>query len=237
MIGPQTRPEEDHEKKLAELNNVPLFMTSVDMNGDEPNDALEALRALAYEGTPDGSPNPFLNSPIDTFPEVATNFKQQGNDYYKGKRFKEASNFYTQAIDAKPDSKPLLESLFANRAACNLELSEIFIDCSVLSAEYWSENYGRVLQDCAAILGDLNPKSLKALFRSASALLSLEKATETIDCCDRGLALDPSNEQLKSIREKAMVLKDKADAKDREKREREFKGKKLRMALKVNASM
>lgn len=56
--------------------------------------------------------------------DVAGGFKQQGNDYFRGKRFREALGFYTRAIDVKPDDKTLLESLFLNRAACHLELRE-----------------------------------------------------------------------------------------------------------------
>ena len=55
---------------------------------------------------------------------MAQNFKEQGNDYYKGKRYREALGFYTQGIDAKPTDKALLEALLCNRAACNLELRE-----------------------------------------------------------------------------------------------------------------
>ena len=57
--------------------------------------------------------------------EIAQNFKEQGNDYFKGKRYREAFGFYSQGIEAKPTDKTLLEALLCNRAACNLELSEI----------------------------------------------------------------------------------------------------------------
>ncbi len=69
--------------------------------------ALDALQSLAFDGSPD---------------EVAANFKQQANDYFRARRFREALGFYTQAIDANPQDKALLETLHANRAACHLEL-------------------------------------------------------------------------------------------------------------------
>lgn len=56
--------------------------------------------------------------------EIAQNFKEQGNDYFKGKRYREAVDFYTQGIDAKPTDQTLLDALLCNRAACNLELRE-----------------------------------------------------------------------------------------------------------------
>lgn len=64
--------------------------------------------------------------------EIAQNFKEQGNEYYKGKRYREAMGFYTQGIDAKPEDQKLLEQLLCNRAACNLELSEnLYHPCSM----------------------------------------------------------------------------------------------------------
>lgn len=57
------------------------------------------------------------------FQEVAQNFKEQGNEYFKGKRYREALGFYTQGVDAKPTNVVLEEGLLCNRAACNLELS------------------------------------------------------------------------------------------------------------------
>ena len=60
---------------------------------------------------------------LNILSEVAQNFKEQGNDYFKGKRYREAMGFYTQGIDVKPEDLTLLEALLCNRAACNLELS------------------------------------------------------------------------------------------------------------------
>lgn len=57
-------------------------------------------------------------------PEIAQNFKEQGNEYFKGKRYREALGFYTQGVDAKPTDPVILEALLCNRAACNLELRE-----------------------------------------------------------------------------------------------------------------
>jgi tetratricopeptide (TPR) repeat protein len=54
--------------------------------------------------------------------EIAQTFKEQGNEYFKGKRYREALGFYTQGIDAKPDDAQLKDALLLNRATCNLEL-------------------------------------------------------------------------------------------------------------------
>ncbi|KAK6606237.1 TPR repeat protein [Botrytis cinerea] len=64
---------------LASLNSTPLFMTEL-----EENDELEAFKALAYEGTP---------------LEIASNFKEQGNDSFKEKRLADAKEFYTKGVN------------------------------------------------------------------------------------------------------------------------------------------
>lgn len=61
------------------------------------------------------------------FEEIAQNFKEQGNDYFKGARYRDALGFYTQGIDAKPTDLVILEALLCNRAACNLKLGESWV--------------------------------------------------------------------------------------------------------------
>ena len=53
--------------------------------------------------------------------ERAENFKNQGNEQFKGKQYREAATFYGQGIEAGPTNPVLLEALLCNRAACNLE--------------------------------------------------------------------------------------------------------------------
>ncbi|KAI9000943.1 40S ribosomal protein S7 [Trametes punicea] len=191
------------EQKLAEFDSVPLFMKSLP---EDPADdvAISALQSLAYEGSPD---------------EIAQNFKEQGNDYFKGKRYREALGFYTQGVDAKPTDPTLLEALLCNRAACNLEL----------------QNYGSVLRDCSKAIG-INPKSSKAYYRSALALIALERYDEALDCCDRCLQFDKDNKAVQATREKAARLKDAKDRRERERQERirqqQLKQARLRAAYK-----
>ena len=87
------------------------------------------MRALQYEGTP---------------LENAQNFKEQGNDMVKAKRWKDGQEFYSKAIlvlhksrldrkgqmpedgDQKSEmfkETKLEETCLVNRALCNLELS------------------------------------------------------------------------------------------------------------------
>lgn len=114
------------EEALSDLSKTPLFMTSLADAGSEENVALEALKALAYEGTKS---------------EAAQNFKEQGNECVQEKKWSDAKEFYTKGIavihdkdearwDQPKDNTEeqklrvlLDEQLHANRARCNLELS------------------------------------------------------------------------------------------------------------------
>jgi hypothetical protein len=96
------------EAFLQEMSRHPLFMqTLVDPTDPRENPELEALQALAYEGTPT---------------EIATNFKDQGNEAFREKRFRDALEFYTKGIWAKSGDEELDRTLCLNRAAANLEL-------------------------------------------------------------------------------------------------------------------
>ncbi|KAF8639925.1 hypothetical protein AX17_001175 [Amanita inopinata Kibby_2008] len=197
--GPQPLSDDAIAQKLAEFDSMPLFMKS--LPSEESDDvALAALQSLAHEGTPD---------------EVAQNFKDQGNDYFKGKRYREALGFYTQGIDAKPTDPVLQEALLCNRAVCNLEL----------------KNYGSVLRDCSKALV-VNPKSSKAYYRSALALLALERLDETLDCCSRCLLYDMDNKSMKSVRERAIKAKGEKEEKERQHQERIRKEKDAERQLK-----
>lgn len=135
--GLQKAKQTTTDELLAEMNRVPLFMTALDESngaGGE-NVELEAMKALAYEGTR---------------AEIAGNFRQQGNDMAKEKRWFDAREFYTKALAAlKAPLKPqdaeegpadydvaevdeqaeikkerkIEEACYSNRALCNFEMS------------------------------------------------------------------------------------------------------------------
>src|SRR5271169_1174526 len=106
---------------LADLNSVsrdvffeqmerhPLFMHNLDQS-DTENVELEALKALAYEGTP---------------LEIAKNFKEQGNEAFRERRYRDALGFYSNGISAESGDVELERTLLLNRAAANLELSMV----------------------------------------------------------------------------------------------------------------
>ena len=149
------------------------------------NVQIEALKALQYDGTP---------------LENASNFKEQGNEMVGLKRWKDAKEFYSKGIAALDDSRSsasssseerqMLESCFANRALCHLQL----------------QNYRSVTSDCAATLR-LNPKNLKAYYRSAMALLALNNVEQAINACMHGLSIDTSNQSLTHVMDEATKRK------------------------------
>lgn len=177
--------------------------------------------------------------------EIAANFKEQGNEYFKGRRFREALGFYTQGIDAKPGDGALAEALLCNRAACNLELrtspSHPFtgaMPCSRKRRRH-TDNFASTLRDCASAIR-LNARCAKAYYRSAQALLALERADEAFDACERCLAFDAANAGVRALRDKAVRMRDEKERRAREKEEmRKMKveeERRMKMALAVRFS-
>ena len=204
---------------LKEMSRLPLFMTTLDETDGEGGDnmALEALKALAYEGTR---------------AEIAENFRQQGNDCARAKQWTDAKEFYSKAIAAlkappahtDPEDRPrvidvevdeeeeakkekeITEACYINRALCNLE----------------KQNYRSCIQDCASALR-LNPSNVKALYRSGQACLALDKLLEASDACSRALELDLSNASLTALSIKISTRQAQLDAIAKTRQERKEK--------------
>ncbi|KIY45880.1 TPR-like protein [Fistulina hepatica ATCC 64428] len=195
-------PQPRNDLDLSSFDNIPLFMKSLptDIDSDAPGGvALEALQSLVHEGPPD---------------EIAENFKEQGNEYFKSKRYRDAMSFYTQGIDAKPTDITLLEALLCNRAACNLEL----------------QNYGSVLKDTAQVLS-VNPCSQKAHYRATLALERLRRFDDALDCCNHLLKIDANNTVGQSALQRLRRAKVEQEREERIKREAIEKKRRLRSAL------
>ena len=99
------------------------------------------------------------------------------------------------------------------------------------------ENYRSTLQDTASVLR-MNPTSLKAFYRSASALFSLgnKNLDLALDACKRGLAIDSKEPSLLLLREKisaALAESKEKSQKNMERRRREMaENQTLQLALK-----
>lgn len=68
------------------------------------------------------------------------------------------------------------------------------------------ENYRACNLDCAATLR-LNPRNIKAWYRSASACYALDKMLDAEDACSRGLEVDAKNAPLKALASKIQARK------------------------------
>lgn len=160
---------------------------------EDDNEHLEALQALAYEGTP---------------LENATDFKESGNEAFRERRWADAREHYGKGVavvageekrraegrpprenDARGDDpaevaaqRAVLEALHVNRAACHLEL----------------RNFRSCWLDCNAALR-LNSRNLKAWYRASRALLAVGRTDEADEACSAGLAVDPDNGPLRGV--------------------------------------
>lgn len=185
--------EKTTEDVLKEINRLPFFMTELDeTDGDGgENTNLEALRSLVYDGEPD---------------EVATNFKNQGNDCFKTKRYQDAVQFYTKGIDVDCGVDSINSALFVNRAACNLEL----------------KNYRRCIEDCKKVLL-IDEKNVKACYRAGKAFFAVERYDESTQILQFGLTIDPENkplkDTLKQVENKVAQIQQVKERKEREAQE------------------
>ncbi|KAF8761786.1 Tetratricopeptide repeats protein [Rhizoctonia solani] len=182
---------------LSTFDTTPLFMreAAVGTDRDAPEDdqnTLAALQSLIHEGDPE---------------EVASNFKDQGNGYFKARRFREAMGFYTQGVEAltiqsidgspktvevQEKDRSLYNALLLNRAAANLELGFI---------------------------------------QSCQGLVKLRRYEEALDACDRCLSFDPDNGGVTSIQVIAQKELNVEVNKARQKAEAEEKEKAKKAAL------
>ncbi|KAG7195748.1 uncharacterized protein KQ657_002131 [Scheffersomyces spartinae] len=179
---------------MDELNRLPFFMTSLDeTDGDGGENAeLEALRSLAYDGEPD---------------EIATNFKNQGNDCFKAKQYKNAIEYYTKGLDVACEVEEINKALLLNRAACNLEL----------------RNYRRCIEDCKKVLMT-DDKNVKACYRLGKAFFAVERLPEAKEILQYGLLVEDDNQPMKEllakIIEREQVIQQKQLQKEAQERER-----------------
>lgn len=189
---------------MNELNRLPFFMTALDeTDGKEgTNIELEALRSLAYEGEPD---------------EIATNFKNQGNDRFKAKDYQNAIAYYTKGLDIECNDDKVNVALLINRAACNLEL----------------KNYRRCIDDCKKALG-IDEKNSKACYRAGKALFKTGHLEEARQVLQYGLSFDANNASIKQTLDE-VVAKETQIKEAKEKKERDAKLAEMKKSILDNS--
>lgn len=99
------------------------------------------------------------------------------------------------------------------------------------------------MNDCASSIRH-NPANIKAYYRSCRALFALDNVDDGIDCCNKGLAIDPQNEDLKSelqrLQQKKVVLIItifQVFLKDMQKRRQKEAGEKIKQELAVKNAL
>lgn len=153
------------EEIAQELKSLPFFMTEAP-DGEE-NVHLEALRAMAYEGEPH---------------EIAQNFRTRGNECFKQRKFQDAIDYYTQALDQHCGHADIDAAVLGNRSQAQLEL----------------RNYRKAAVDSASVL-ELDPANAKAWYRSARALFSVDKPEEAAMCIAQGLSVVKDGKQREAL--------------------------------------
>ncbi|KAK7880752.1 hypothetical protein WMY93_032613 [Mugilogobius chulae] len=178
-----------------EMDRIPLFMKEVpDVIDPEKYPELTALQTMIHDE--DRTPE-----------EKAEDLKNEGNSYFKKKKYKQALISYTAALVVKCDSVDLNTVIYSNRAA----------------AHFYLGNMRSALKD-ATIAKKLKPDHLKALIRGAQCCIELKNFAEALKWCDEGLKLHPTDKKLQELRASADKHK---RAADRDARKAKLKEKKL----------
>ena len=89
-----------------------------------------------------------------------------------------------------------------------------------------------MLKDCSKAIA-LNPHSAKAHYRSAMALVALERFDEALDCCDRCLQFDADNKGVQGVRARTLDRKAAIEKKEQTRLERIRKEQEAEMKLKI----
>lgn len=105
---------------IQELEQIPLFMTQTPHPSViDSSPGLTALQQIKYEETtPHGIGNLIIYIAMICAPlGRATVLKDEGNEMFKIKRYREAINLYSQALNETHTDQQLIAVLYCNRSA------------------------------------------------------------------------------------------------------------------------
>lgn len=135
----------DEKRWREQMEEHPLLMTKSPDNPNEIPPLVEAMRELKY------------SEDCNTFEELAKQYKLDGNENYKQKKFLDAIASYTKGINylvkELDETAELKSILYSNRAACHVML----------------KNYQKAIDDCKQALR-INPKNDRARQRFEESL-------------------------------------------------------------------
>lgn len=110
---------------------------------------------------------------------MAASLKAKGNTVYQHRKFAQAAELYTQAIEVSPKPEPVF---YSNRAACKCSAIHIKLAIYLEVAGYVNMSppkHDLVVADCDAAL-ELDSNYVKALNRRAGALEQLKRYPESL---------------------------------------------------------
>ncbi|XP_041087026.1 tetratricopeptide repeat protein 4 isoform X1 [Polyodon spathula] len=161
-----------------EFEKVPMFMKKApEVIDPVKNPELACLQSIIFSD----------DTPLE---EQATTYKNEGNDYFKEKKYKQAIASYSEGLKKKCGDTELNAVLHTNRAAAQFHLG----------------NFRSALNDALAAK-KLKPDHQKAIIRGALCLVELKKYSEAISWCDEGLRADPKEKKLLELRLQADQLR------------------------------
>ena len=107
--------------------------------------------------------------------QMAKELKDNGNKKFQQKKFKEAEDLYSQAIELNKGSRPL----WTNRAACRNTM----------------EKFEEAISDCDTALS-IDSKCTRSIIQKGNALMGLNRFNEARECYDslRSMGEDASAE-------------------------------------------
>jgi len=154
-----------------EMQQHPAFRTEPFKEGEELPPLFQAMQQLKYD--------PTENSPD----ELAINYKADGNNNFKLKKYRWAIDSYTEGIKIETVSAEVKCQLYTNRAAANYRLG----------------NFRKSLLDCYVAL-KYKENHMKALTRGAQCYQQLQRFNEALDWCTKGLMINPKESLLLEIK-------------------------------------
>ncbi|XP_053549405.1 tetratricopeptide repeat protein 4 [Bombina bombina] len=160
-----------------EIEKIPMFMkkSPSDIDPDKAPE-LACLQSILFD----------TDRPPE---EQAKSYKDEGNEYFKEKNYKQAVESYTQGIKKNCSDVELNAILYTNRAA----------------AQFHIGNYRSAIND-AISARKLKPDHSKAIIRGALCFMEIKNYNEALKWCDEGLKIYPSDKKLLETRTNADKL-------------------------------
>ncbi|XP_054644611.1 tetratricopeptide repeat protein 4 isoform X2 [Dunckerocampus dactyliophorus] len=178
-----------------EFDKIPMFMKTAPEEIDPKEyPELACMQAIIHDE--DRSPE-----------EQAQSLKNEGNAFFKEKKYTKAIVAYTAALKKNCGDQELDTVLLTNRAAAHFHIG----------------NMRSALNDATAAK-KIKPEHLKALIRGAQCCIELRNFVAAIQWCEKGLQAHPTDKKLQELRAAADKHK---RAADRDARKAKAKEKKL----------